>query len=162
MHTFFFLDVEEFLVDLFKLIDTPSFFNYDNDEGDYIHQITLPFTWEENQYQPYLTLQSLLEKSFDTYGVKLAKRPENVFIVKLPISDGVLIPCAGVIPNLTLDLSRVLVAPESVNRNGRMMRLHAVICLKRNHFVVFVRSENGDNAPWVFMDSNPTAQQPYV
>lgn len=149
-------------MDLFKLMSIPPFLQYDNDESDFIHQITLPFTWEENQFQPYLTVQSLLENSFNTFDVKLKNRPECVFILKLPISDGVLIPCKGVIPNLTLDLSRVLSDPDSATRHNRIMSLHAVICLKQNHFVVFVRTGKVDNSPWVFMDSNPTSQKPFV
>lgn len=159
---FAFTDVEEFLTDLFKLAGIPTLLNYDNDEGDYIHQITLPFTWEENQYQPYLTLQSLLENSFDTFDVKLTKRPEGAFIVKLPICNGVLIPCKAVVPNLTLNLSKILTEPETTTKHNKTMTLHAVICLKQNHFVAFVRPENCDGVPWVLMDSKPTLQKPYV
>ncbi len=154
------VDVEEFITDLFIKMNTPPLLNYDDGDGDYFHRIALPLTWQENEFVPYLTVQSLLERSFETYNVKLTALPHGGLIIKLPVSNGTLVPCTGVIPNLTLNLSRIVASStnnHSTDENEKMMNLRSVICWNNNHFVAYVRTGIERNSPWIFMDSNPAA-----
>lgn len=151
--------MEDFLADLFKVMEVPPFLEYDNAETDYIHQIALPLTWEMEHKTDFMSLQSLLEGSLKAFEVQLQKLPDSLLIIKLPVSDGVLIPSNGVIPNITLDLKDMMLLGDF---SDCTMALKAVICLRKSHFTCFVRPRSHGNSSWVFMDSKPTSQIPYV
>lgn len=158
--------MEEFLIALFEQTHTPELFEYNTEEKDYIHQILLPVNQEDksnNKNLVYMDVQTLLEQSFTTSGVLLKKRPPNGFIVKMPVAAGKLVGCAGIIPNLTLNLHSILEKEKTLEEDqATTMTLSAVICLKKNHFTAFVRSGKEDTSPWIFMDSSPTNRRPKV
>lgn len=153
--------MEEFIVVLFELLNIPELIKYTTGEKDYIHQIVVPMELGL-PHVPYKTTQALLEKSFAMSEVKLANRPDRAFILKMPVSNGKLLGCNGVLPNLVLDLTPILDSPNAKSGESRNMSLSALIYLRNNHFVALVQTGQDETSPWIFMDSNPTSSKPRV
>lgn len=137
---------------LFELIKTPESLEYNTGECDFMHQIILPPLG--STLPRYLDVQTLLETSLAESDVLFARKPERGLIIKLPISDGRLVGITkGVIPNpiLTIWCGKHSLPAE--------MNLSAVICLRHNHFVSFVKTGQASSL-WLFMDSKPTTSNP--
>lgn len=153
-----FLDAEDFISDLLQGLQIQQLISYDDDGGDYMHQITLPFDWTSALFCPLLSVQTLITDSIKTYEVASVTLQNETFIVKLPVSSGKLVPASGVVPNLTL----LLPCADSKNRKYIVLDLHAVVCLKNLHYTTFVRVNMDETSDWVYFDSCPGTGLPYV
>ncbi|CAL8103371.1 unnamed protein product [Orchesella dallaii] len=153
-----FMDAEDFIISLFHILKVSKMFEYDNGASDYVHQTVLPSSWESSHKLHSMTVQSLILESFTGSGLKLKNPPKELFIVKLPVSNGELIPCNYVLPNLKIDLAEIISPnPMAIGESPKVsMSLSAVICFRHSHFVAFVRTGKDELSPWIFMDSNPT------
>lgn len=119
---------------------------------DFVFQLFPPTNevWLTNSTGTNPSMEILLEHNFMDQEVKLAKMPDPVFMVKLPVGKGV--PA----------FKKVLLESELSMRNllesGEVlwMSLKAVICLDRNHFTCFVKT--GRKFVWLYHDSMPGCQ----
>ncbi|ODM93702.1 Ubiquitin carboxyl-terminal hydrolase CYLD [Orchesella cincta] len=158
-----FMDAEDFIMTLLHVLNAPHMFEYDNGAADYVHQIFLPFHSDTSQTLPTMTVQSLILASFKESGLKLRHTPKGLFIVKLPVSNGRLIPCERVLPDLKINLEDISSPNKSAGEQSKAsMSLSAIICYRSSHYVAFVRTGKDELSPWIFMDSNPTTGHPNV
>jgi hypothetical protein len=114
--TSFFVDIEELVYILVEdILEEPHFFQYDNGNQDYVHQILIDSSHETmaTYNDETIDVQSCLENSFKHWGdLKLIQCPKPGFFIQLPRSNGDLIRYCGILPNVALNLEEII----TVNR----------------------------------------------
>ncbi|CAL8128087.1 unnamed protein product [Orchesella dallaii] len=156
-----FMDAEDFILTLLEAIPTPHMFEYDDGYSDYVYQIMLPAEWNIKNRVECETVQNLVYNSFIASDIKLKDNPDRLFILKLPVSNGQLIPCKFVVPDLKLDLTPILIDRHGI-KSQCTASLSAVICFQHSHYVAFSRTNQNESSSWIFMDSNPLTGSPNI
>lgn len=129
------------------VLQAPEFLEYNSKQKDFIFQLFPPIdkSWLANFTGKIPSLELMLEQHFLEQEVKLAKMPDPVFIIKLPVSKGVS-AFKKILVESELSMRNLLQSGENL-----WMSLKAVICLDRHHFTCFVKT--GKKFVWIYHDS---------
>ena len=136
------MDTQEFLQLLFQnVFRLPAFVRVaqnanagqqqEGDYGDFFHQILLPEPAAAAAMKQVPTVQQLLVASFQFQNLQLRGSPDPCFILQMPRSGNSYKTFAGIVPNLTMDISEILETDRLTPTPGRtspcLLRLFAVI-----------------------------------
>lgn len=118
-------DVDEFISNLFgkalHLLPMVQYYIAPGVEtGNYLHQILI----SPVKHRPYLgRLDQLLEESMGMQRLKFGGLPNPALIIKMPRSNGKLIGHGAILPNLQIDLSKLI---HEGSKNGECSRIIGV------------------------------------